>query len=349
MPGRHVTNRQMRLYMTFRQNETKAIAAAKAGFSAATAYRLEANRRLPSQRKAPRLRRRPDPLAGIWEAEIVPMISAAPGLRAVAVFEEMLRRHPALSPSIRRTLERRVRAWRALNGPEKEVIFRQVHEPGKLGLSDFTHCDHLGVTIAGEPLPHILYQFRLAYSGFEHAHVVLGDESYVALVEGLQNALWALGGAPLEHPSDSLSAAFRNLDAEAQRDLTQRYEAPCAHYRMIPSRNNADIAHENGSIESPHGHTKSALADALLLRGSAGFADLAAYRRFVDEVVGRRNARLAKAIDLERAHLRQSQAKDQRLRRGNCRRHLVERLSPAQGVLFRALPPHRPSPQGAPL
>ena len=87
-----------------------------------------------------------------------------------------------------------------------------------LGLSDFTDMSGLGVTIAGEPFDHRLYHFRLAFSGFEHAHVVLGGESFVALAEGLQNALWALGGAPEQHRSDSLSAAFRNLDRVAQDD-----------------------------------------------------------------------------------------------------------------------------------
>jgi len=293
----------MRVFMKLRLTETTAIAAAKSGFSPATAYRLEQDQRLPSQRKAARERRRPDPLAAIWEAEIVPMIAAAPGLRPVAVFEEMRRRHPDLGEGVRRTLERRIRGWRALHGPDQEVIFRQVHEPGLLGLSDFTKADHLGVTIAGRALDHNLYHFRLAYSGFEHAHVVLGGESYVALAEGLQNALWALGGCPLEHRSDSLSAAFRNLDADARRDLTDRYAALCLHYRMTPSRNNRGIAHENGAIESAHGHLKKALADALLLRGSSAFDDLAAYRRFIDEVMSRRNARNAKRIDVERATL----------------------------------------------
>lgn len=305
MPGRHVTDRQKRLYMKLRLTETPTIAAAKAGFSPATAYRLEADKGFPDVPITPRSRRRPDPLAGIWEAEIVPMIAAAPGLRAIAVFEEIRRRRPDLGPSIRRTLERRIRAWRALHGPDQEVIFRQVHEPGRLGLSDFTKADHLGVTIADAPFKHSLYHFRLAYSGFEHVHVVLGGESYVALAEGLQNALWALGGAPVEHRSDSLSAAFRNLDADAAKDLTVRYEALCAHYGMMPSRNNRGIAHENGAIESAHGHLKQALADALLLRGSAAFEDLAAYRHFVDEVVSRRNARNARRIDLERAALKQ--------------------------------------------
>jgi hypothetical protein len=107
-------------------------------------------------------------------------------------------------------------SWRAVNGPDREVIFRQLHEPGLMGLSDFTDMNDLGVIVAGQPLDHRLYHFRLAWSGFEHAHVVLGGESYVALAEGLQNALWLLGGAPREHRSDSLSAAFRNLDADAE-------------------------------------------------------------------------------------------------------------------------------------
>jgi transposase InsO family protein len=289
--------------MKFRRTDPVPLAAAKAGFSTATAYRIEQDPRPPSQKPAPRGRRRPDPLAAVWESEILPLLQAAPGLRPIALFEEILRRHPDLGLGIRRTLERRIRSWRALHGPEQEVVFRQVHEPGRLGLSDFTDMGELAVSVAGEALEHRLYHFRLAYSGFEHAHVVLGGESYVALAEGLQNALWALGGAPREHRSDSLSAAFRNLDRDATEDLTRRYDALCAHYGMAPSRNNPGLAHENGAIESAHGHLKKAIDDALLLRGSRDFADLAAWRRFVDEVVGRRNARAAPRIGIERAAL----------------------------------------------
>jgi hypothetical protein len=286
--------------MSFRSSHDVPAAAAKAGFSTATGYRIEDDPRLPSQKKAPRGRRRPDPLAEIWEAEIVPILKAAPGIRAVAVLEEMRRRHPDLHPNVRRTLERRIRAWRAVAGPEQDVIFRQSHEPGRLGSSDFTDMGGLGITIGGAAFNHRLYHFRLAFSGFEHAEPVLGGESFVALAEGLQNALWALGGVPREHRSDSLSAAFRNLAADTQEDLTQRYAALMAHYGMTPSRNNAGVAHENGSIESAHGHLKAALEDALLLRGSRDFDDLDAYRRFVDEVVGQRNARNRKRIALER-------------------------------------------------
>jgi hypothetical protein len=293
----------MRLYMKYRQTDSPPGAAAKASFSTSTAYRFEKDRRLPSQKEGARSRRRPDPLASVFETEVVPMLKAAPGVRPVAIFEEILRRHPELGAGIRRTLERRIRAWRAIHGEEQEVIFRQTHEVGQVGLSDFTDMGELGVTIAGVSLDHRLYHFRLAYCGFEHAHVVLGGESFVALAEGLQNALWSLGGAPREHRTDSLSAAFCNLDRNARDDLTRRYEDLCTHYGMRPSRNNRGIAHENGAIESSHGHLKRTIADALLLRGTADFDDLAAYRGFIDEIVSRRNARNAKRIDLERATL----------------------------------------------
>ncbi len=290
--------------MKSRQTNRPAIAAAKAGLSMATAYRIEADPRLPSQKKRPRGRRRPDPLGGVWDNEIVPMLEAAPGVRAVAIFEEMCRRHPEIITGVRRTLERRIGNWRALNGPNRDVIFRQEHPPGRMGLSDFTDMSALGIVIAGTRFDHQLYHFRLAFSGFEHAHVVLGGESFVALAEGLQNALWALGGVPEQHRSDSLSAAFCNLDRDAQEDLTRRYEELCAHYGTTPSRNNRGVAHENGAIESAHGHLKRAIADELLLRGSRDFADLVAYRRFVDEVVGRHNARNRKRIEIERAALK---------------------------------------------
>ncbi|WP_280550762.1 IS21 family transposase [Halomonas sp. 11-S5] len=303
MPGRHITDHQVRLYMTFRRSDSPTAAAAKAAFSTATAYRLEDDPRLPSQTAAPRTRRRPDPLAGLFDEEVVPLLEAAPGLRPIAVFEELRRRHPELDHNIRRTLERRVRAWRAVHGPDQEVIFRQTHEPGHMGLSDFTDMADLQVTVAEGPLDHRLYHFRMVYGGFQHAHVVLGGESFVALAEGLQNALWALGGAPREHRTDSLSAAFRNLGQAAQDDLTQRYEALCRDYGMVPTRNTTGVAHENGSIESAHGHLKRAIHDALLLRGSRHFDDLTAYRAFIDELVSRRNARHQPRIDAERAML----------------------------------------------
>ena len=152
--------------MKSRQNSAPAAAAAKAGFSRATAYRIEADPRLPSQKKPARGRRRPDPLAGVWDSHILPLLTNTPGLRPIAIFDEIVRRHPALNRNVRRTLERRIRMWKALNGPERDVIFPQQQVPGRLGLSDFTRMGDLGVSIAGEPLVHMLYHFRLAFSGW---------------------------------------------------------------------------------------------------------------------------------------------------------------------------------------
>ena len=143
--------------MKSRQTSAPAVAAAMAGFSRATGYRIEADPRLPSQKKTSRGRRRPDPLAEVWDAEVVPMLRAAPGIRAVAVYDEMIRRHPELGEGVRRTLERRIRKWRAFNGPEQDVIFRQEHPPGRMGLSDFTDMGPLEITISGELLAYRLY------------------------------------------------------------------------------------------------------------------------------------------------------------------------------------------------
>src|SRR5258708_12023479 len=110
---------------------------------------MEGDPRVRAQKKAARGRRRADPLAEVWDDEIVPILKSAPGIRAIAVLEEIRRRHPEIAAGIRRTLERRMRTWRALVGPELDVIFRQEHEPGCLGLSDFTDTSVLGVTVAG--------------------------------------------------------------------------------------------------------------------------------------------------------------------------------------------------------
>jgi hypothetical protein len=293
--------------MDLRRQHPQLVAAAKAGVSERTGRRIEGDPRLPSQKAAERPRRRQvaDPLGGLWQSDILPLLTSRPGVRPVTVLEEMQRRHPDRDwDRLRRTLERRVRAWSAEHGAEREVIFRQDHPPGQQGLSDFTDMADLGVRIAGEALAHRLYHFVLAYSAWEHAEVVLGGESFTALASGLQNALWALSGAPSEHRSDSLSAAFRNLDRDAAEDQTRRYEALCAHYKMTATRNNTGVAQENGAIESQHGHLKRAVAQALVLRGSADFDSLDAYRDWLADLLGRRNARRDKLVGIERARLR---------------------------------------------
>jgi len=301
MPGKPITDQQVRLYMTSRSTHSQIVAAARAGFSERTARRIEADPVLPSQRKRKRGRTVPDPLEAVWKSVLVPLLERDPALQAVTLLRHLQMLDPDKFPDdrVRRTLERRVREWRALHGPERDIIFRQSPEPGRMGLSDFTDATELGVTIDGDLLRHRLFHFVLAYSGWEHAAPVLGGESFPALAENLQNALWALGGAPRESRTDSLSAAYRNLDKDAARDVTGRYEAFCRHYEMIASRNTPGEAHENGSVEAHNNHLEKALDQALILRGSRDFPDIAAWRRFVDEVVARRNRRRKKEIEVE--------------------------------------------------
>ena len=291
--------------MRLRIDHSQTTAAAKAGLSIATARRLEHDPRSPPVKPQRRTyRTRTDPLAGLWDQEILPLLQAAPGLRPVTLLIELARRHPGqIDASSRRTLERRIATWKAQHGPGQDVIFPQIQQPGRMGLSDFTDANELGVTIADVHLAHRLYHFALACSGFEHAEVVLGGESYPALAGGLDNALRLLGGVPREHRTDSLSAAFRNLALPDAEDLTRRYSALAAHYGMLPTRNNRGIARENGAIESRNGHIKRRLAQALLLRGSADFGDLNAYRAFVTGTIAQHNRRYAAAIEAERAVL----------------------------------------------
>lgn len=206
MPGKPVTDQQVRLYMTDRLQHSQRVAAARAGFNERTARRIEADPRLLSQRKPSRGRTVPDPLAAVWEPVLLPILERDPAVQAVTLMRHLQLTHPEAFPDdrVRRTLERRVRDWRALHGPERDVIFRQAPEPGRMALSDFTDASALGVTIGGQPLEHRLYHFVLAYSSWEHVAVVLGGESFTALAENLQNALWTLGGVPPEHRTDSL-------------------------------------------------------------------------------------------------------------------------------------------------
>jgi len=231
------------------------------------------------------------------------MLQAAPGLMAVTVLEELQRRHPLrFGDAVLRTLQRRVRQWRSEHGKEREIYFAQDNPPGRLGLSDFTVADELRVSVAGLALPHRLYQFAFAHSGWRHARVVIGGESFQALTTGLQEALWMAGGVPEEHRTDSLSAAFNNL-AE-QEELTRRYDDLCKHYGVRASRNNPGVSHENGSIEARQGSLKRSLDQSLLLRGTREFVDLDSYGQFVAETVRRLNARCARAWEVERASLK---------------------------------------------
>ncbi len=200
--------------MNDQKTDTVETATAKAGFSTATGDRINQDSRLPSQTAQPRGRRRPDPLQDVFESVVVPRLKTSEAIRPVAMDRELLRRDPKLNPHIRRTLERRIRQWQAWPGPGQAAIFRQTSEPGQMGISDFTPLNGLSVTIDGVPLRHRLSHVRLPGSGFTHADVVVGGESFMALSTGLQDALYTIGGAPRPRRPVPLSAAFRNLSSQ---------------------------------------------------------------------------------------------------------------------------------------
>ena len=89
-----------------------------------------------------------DPLEAVWEPVLLPILKRDPAVKAVTLLRHLQLSDPDAFPDnrARRTLERRVRDWRALHGPECDVIFRQTPEPGRMALSDFTDVGELGVT-----------------------------------------------------------------------------------------------------------------------------------------------------------------------------------------------------------
>ena len=200
---------------------------------------------------------------------------------ATTLFALLTEQHPGrYQASQLRTLQRQIATWRVQHGPEQEVMFPQVHEPGKVAQSDFTHMTDLDVTLAGIAFPHLVFHLVLTYSNVEAVQICL-SESFESLAEGLESCLWQLGGVPRQHRTDHLSAAFRPLDTRGWAEATTRYQALLAHYGLTPTTNNAGEAHENGDVEQAHHRFKVAVDQALRVRGSRDFADRATYARFL--------------------------------------------------------------------
>jgi Integrase core domain len=303
-----VTDAQVRLLRQKRmEKKTQEAAAAAAGMSVRAARKWDKGP-LPSELRQPRSwRTRVDPFAGIWETEVEPLLAvdAERVLEATTVLELLDERHPGqFGVGQLRTLQRRIRDWRAMRGPDKTVYFEQVHEPGREASVDFTHASDLGVTVAGKPLKHLLFQFVLSFSGWTWATIAFG-ETFEALVAGLQGALWALGGVVAVLRSDNLSAATHELRRSGGRSLTTRFRQVLEHYEMRSSRIRPGESHENGVAEQAHRRVKSALRQALLLRGSSDFASLDEYSAFIASVVARsRNRGIESTLDEERRQLR---------------------------------------------
>ena len=264
-------------------------AAAAAGMSVRSARKWQGGPMPSEARKERWWRTRVDPYAEVWEQDVVPLLEAdrKGELQVKTIFEELVARYPdRFQPGQRRTLERRVRDWRAVSGPEKEVIFPQEHPPGREGVFDFTHATELAVRIAGELLVHLLFVFKLSCSGWTWAQVAFG-ETYEAMVEGLQGALWELGGVPEVVRHDNLSAATHELKRSGGRSLNRRFRGVLDHYRLRSTRIRPGEAHENGVAEKGNDLVKQALKQALMLRSSRDFASVAQYQAFIDDVLER--------------------------------------------------------------
>jgi len=303
--GKPITQQQVRIYMSARNKEhTQATASAKAGISERSGRRIEKFEVTIEDNPKRHWRTRIDPFSEVWESEVVPMLEKHFELQPLTLFDHLNKTYPGkYQNSNLRTFQRRVKAWKALNGPGKEVMFLQKQIPGRMGLSDFTTLKRVTITINGEPLKHLLYHFRLIYSGWCHVKVILGGESFTALSEGFQDALWRLGGVPCEHRTDSLSAGFKNLTKDAKEDSTSRYNELYRHYGVVPTRNNRGKGHENGGVESPHGHLKNRIRQALLIRNSVDFDSVASYQQWINAIVRDINIRNRDKVAEERKYL----------------------------------------------
>jgi hypothetical protein len=286
------------------KGRTQVQAAARAGMSERTARTYERLGQLPSERRGPRpYRTRENPFAEDWPW-VVEELTRDPALQAKTLFALLRERRPGHYPVAQlRTLQRHIAAWRCAHGPDREVIFPQVHEPGVAAQSDFTHVTSLGVTIGGVPFAHLLYHCVLTYSNVEAVRVCV-SETFEALAEGLEHGLWQFGGVPRQHRTDHLSAAIRRLDASGREQATARYAALLAHYGLEATTNNIGVAHENGDVEQGHHRFKEALDQALRVRGSREFGSRVAYEQFLQELVRRRNLTRQAEWATERATLR---------------------------------------------
>jgi hypothetical protein len=284
-----VTDQQVRkLQKLLSQGMTLQAAAIKSSMSEPTARRYRRMSKLPSEVEPDHhWRTRKDPMEEVWP-KIQEMLEENPGLQATTLLAWLKRESPdKYDDSHLRTLQRRLKQWRATEGPAKEIFFSQTHYPGDLCASDFTHMTSLNVTIAGQRFDHMVFHFVLTYSNWESV-TVCHSESFESLSEGLQHALWNLKGVPKRHRTDRLSAAVNNLSEE--KEFTQRYQALMDHYELAKEKIRPREAHENGDIESSHRHFKTAVAQQLMMRGSHDFENLALYKLFLQEVVDGRNA-----------------------------------------------------------
>jgi len=287
-------------------------AAMKAGMHRQTARKYVEAGKLPSTMSAPRdWRTRTDPFEEHWP-DIEARLRETPGLEAKTLFELLEEAHPGrYAPGQLRTLQRRVKRWRAARGPEREIVIAQRHRPGEAAQTDFTSTSELAVTIAGQLFTHLLCVLVLPYSNWQWA-TVCASESIAAIRRGVQRALFQLGRVPRYHQTDCSTAATHRIpDGQAQcfEDGTRRFNAAYVvlmrHYGMTPRTTEVGAKEQNGDVEAGHGALKRRLEQALLVRGSRDFDSVEAWQAFVDGAVRKANSARHKRVAEDLAAMRE--------------------------------------------
>lgn len=299
-----VTDAQVRKLMDeMRRQGGLGLAALRSGMHRNTARRYVSAGKVPSELRQVRgWRTREDPFSLDWE-EIAERLSQAPELEAKALFEDLQTRCPGRYEAGQvRTLQRRIKQWRAEHGPEKEIFLPQQHRPGEAMQTDFTSTGELRVTIVGEPFVHLLCQSVLPYCNWQSV-VVCRSESMLALRRGVQEAVFRLGRVPRWHQTDNSTAATHDL-ATGKRGFNTEYEELMAYFGMKPRTIGIGKGHQNGDIEASNGALKRRLEQHLLLRGSRDFESLEAYEAFLAAALELANARRAARLAEELAVMR---------------------------------------------
>jgi len=281
-------------------------AALKAGISRKAASKYIRVGKLPSDLVQPRSwRTREDPFEDVWQ-EIARRLVDAPELEAKILFEDLLEREPdRFVPGQLRTLQRRIKEWRAKEGPDKLVFFPQEHRPGEAAQTDFTWATELCITIRGKVLKHMLCHFVLPYSNWEWATVCY-SESMLSLKRGVQDAVFRLGRAPEYHQTDHSTAAT-HIPSQADKEekpkeelgFNEDYLALMRHLGMKPRTTFVGAKEQNGDVESLNGVLKRRLLQHLLMRGSRDFRSLAEYESWLCEVLVKANAQRSKKVTEE--------------------------------------------------
>lgn len=276
-------------------------AASKAGIDPKTA-RKYLKEDAPLQNTEHNWRTRNDPFENVW-SELENMLALQPRLEAKTLFEYLLDKYPGkFQEGQLRTLQRKVKKWKGLKGASKEVFFDQVHKPGDLGSADFTHMDELKVTIQGLLYSHLVFHFVLTYSNWESVTLCY-SENLESFGEGLQNALWQLGGSPDRLRTDRLTAAMSNFGNQPK--FGTRYQALLDHYGIEGTKIQASCPNENGDVEQSHHRFKRAVDQALMLRNSRDFSSIGEYMIFLKDLTIKRNIARSERLREEYEHLKE--------------------------------------------